>query len=78
VILQMATLGFGDIVRFPFVDPPEPALVRDGFKLLEELRRSTSASASPDLGNVSSPDCRSIRASGGCCWPRPGPAACAR
>jgi ATP-dependent helicase HrpA len=37
VILQMATLGFGDIVRFPFVDPPDPRLIRDGYKLLEEL-----------------------------------------
>ncbi|MEE4330404.1 MAG: ATP-dependent RNA helicase HrpA, partial [Wenzhouxiangella sp.] len=37
VILQMATLGFGDIGRFPFVDAPEPRLVRDGYKLLEEL-----------------------------------------
>ena len=37
VILQMATLGFGDIAAFPFVDPPDDRLVRDGFKLLEEL-----------------------------------------
>ena len=37
VILQMATLGFGDISRFPFVDPPDQRLVRDGYKLLEEL-----------------------------------------
>jgi ATP-dependent helicase HrpA len=37
VILQMATLGFGDIAAFPFVDPPDSRLVRDGYKLLEEL-----------------------------------------
>ena len=37
VILQMATLGFGDVDRFPFVDPPDSRLVRDGYKLLEEL-----------------------------------------
>jgi len=37
VILQMATLGFGEIERFPFVDPPDGRLVRDGYKLLEEL-----------------------------------------
>jgi ATP-dependent helicase HrpA len=33
----MATLGFGEIASFPFVDPPDSRLVRDGFKLLEEL-----------------------------------------
>ena len=37
VILQMATLGFGDVGSFPFVDPPDNRLVRDGYKLLEEL-----------------------------------------
>ncbi|MDJ0738700.1 MAG: ATP-dependent RNA helicase HrpA [Gammaproteobacteria bacterium] len=37
VILQMATLGFGDIAAFPFVDPPDDRLIRDGYKLLEEL-----------------------------------------
>ena len=37
VILQMATLGFGDVAAFPFVDPPDERLVRDGYKLLEEL-----------------------------------------
>jgi ATP-dependent helicase HrpA len=37
VVLQMATLGFGDIGAFPFVDPPDSRLIRDGYKLLEEL-----------------------------------------
>jgi ATP-dependent helicase HrpA len=37
VILQMAALGFGDVEGFPFVDPPDGRLVRDGYKLLEEL-----------------------------------------
>ena len=37
VILQMAALGFGDIASFPFVDPPDNRLIRDGYKLLEEL-----------------------------------------
>jgi ATP-dependent helicase HrpA len=37
VILQMASLGFGDVAAFPFVDPPDARLVRDGYKLLEEL-----------------------------------------
>jgi ATP-dependent helicase HrpA len=37
VILQMSTLGFGEVDRFPFVDPPDQRLVRDGYRLLEEL-----------------------------------------
>lgn len=37
VILQMATLGLGDVEAFPFIDPPDPRFVRDGYKLLHEL-----------------------------------------
>ncbi len=37
VILQMKMLGFGSIERFPFVDPPDPRLVTDGYRTLEEL-----------------------------------------
>ncbi|AHE97232.1 ATP-dependent RNA helicase HrpA [Thioalkalivibrio paradoxus] len=37
VILQMAALGLGDPRHFPFVDPPDPRLIRDGYRLLEEL-----------------------------------------
>ena len=37
VILQMATLGFGNPEEFPFVDAPDSRLIRDGYKLLEEL-----------------------------------------
>jgi ATP-dependent helicase HrpA len=37
VILQMLTLGLGEVERFPFIDPPDARLVRDGYKLLEEL-----------------------------------------
>ncbi|WP_177426659.1 ATP-dependent RNA helicase HrpA [Knoellia remsis] len=38
VILQMTSLGLGDVARFPFVDPPDPRQVADGVRLLEELR----------------------------------------
>ncbi|MDQ2070774.1 ATP-dependent RNA helicase HrpA [Natronospira bacteriovora] len=38
VILQMRLLKLGDPDDFPFVDPPEEGLIRDGFRLLEELR----------------------------------------
>lgn len=37
VILQMAALGLGDIDDFPFLEPPDPRFVRDGYRLLREL-----------------------------------------
>lgn len=37
VILQMASLGLGDISRFPFVEAPDSRQINDGYKLLEEL-----------------------------------------
>ncbi len=37
VILQMKLLGFGAIEPFPFIDPPDPRLVSDGYRTLEEL-----------------------------------------
>ncbi|HWJ81527.1 MAG TPA: ATP-dependent RNA helicase HrpA [Nocardioides sp.] len=37
VILQMTSLGLGDIGRFPFVEPPDRRNVQAGNQLLEEL-----------------------------------------
>src|SRR5690606_22487692 len=37
VILQMTSLGLGDVAAFPFLDPPDHRAVRDGVALLEEL-----------------------------------------
>ncbi len=37
VILQMASLGLGDIEQFPFVEPPDNQSIRDGVTVLEEL-----------------------------------------
>ncbi len=37
VILQMASLGLGDVARFPFVEPPDRRNVAAGVQLLEEL-----------------------------------------
>jgi len=37
VILQMKTLNFGDIERFPFVEKPEPRMIRDGYQVLHEI-----------------------------------------
>ncbi len=37
VILQMKVLGFGDIGDFPFIDPPDSRLIKDGYRVLEEI-----------------------------------------
>ncbi len=37
VILQMALLKLPDILHFPFIDPPPPSLVREGFRMLSDL-----------------------------------------
>ncbi len=37
VILQMTSLGLGQVDQFPFVDPPDGRAVRAGVQLLEEL-----------------------------------------
>ncbi|GAW49621.1 MULTISPECIES: ATP-dependent RNA helicase HrpA [unclassified Nocardioides] len=37
VILQMTSLGLGDVARFPFVEPPDKRNVSAGVQLLEEL-----------------------------------------
>jgi ATP-dependent helicase HrpA len=37
VILQMTALGLGDVERFPFVEAPDAASIRDGYLLLDEL-----------------------------------------
>ncbi|MEJ2033721.1 MAG: ATP-dependent RNA helicase HrpA, partial [Deltaproteobacteria bacterium] len=37
VILRMVSLHLGDPADFPFVDPPSPRAIRDGYNLLGEL-----------------------------------------
>ncbi|MCG8426129.1 MAG: ATP-dependent RNA helicase HrpA, partial [Chromatiales bacterium] len=37
VILQMKILGFGEIDKFPFVDVPDKRLIKDGYRVLEEI-----------------------------------------
>jgi ATP-dependent helicase HrpA len=37
VILQMISLGLGDIASFPFLTPPDPRGIQDGLDLLAEL-----------------------------------------
>ncbi|MBO8084996.1 MAG: ATP-dependent RNA helicase HrpA [Marichromatium sp.] len=50
VILQMKLLGFGAIERFPFIDPPDGRLVRDGYRTLEELAAIDAAGELTELG----------------------------
>ena len=38
VILQMELLRLGHIEDFPFIEPPDARYIRDGYKLLHELR----------------------------------------
>ncbi|HEX4795021.1 MAG TPA: ATP-dependent RNA helicase HrpA [Humisphaera sp.] len=37
VILQMKALALGDIEEFPFIEPPDRRLIRDGYQTLHEL-----------------------------------------
>jgi ATP-dependent helicase HrpA len=37
VILRMMELKLGDIRQFPFIDPPDPKMIRDGYRLLNDL-----------------------------------------
>ncbi len=37
VILQITSLRFGSVERFPFIDPPRGSMIRDGYKTLHEL-----------------------------------------
>jgi ATP-dependent helicase HrpA len=51
VILQMTSLGLGDIAAFPFVDAPDPRQIADGVRLLEELQAfETYAGGAPEPG----------------------------
>ena len=50
VVLQMLILGLGEVEDFPFINPPDPRMVRDGFKLLEELGAVTSAGELTSVG----------------------------
>ncbi len=37
VILQMKSLRLGRVERFPFVEPPDPKMIREGYRTLHEL-----------------------------------------
>ncbi|MFY1701431.1 ATP-dependent RNA helicase HrpA [Micromonospora sp. WMMA1923] len=48
VILQMTSIGLGDIAAFPFVDPPDRRNVTDGVNLLHELGALDPTETDPD------------------------------
>ncbi|SCF28008.1 ATP-dependent helicase HrpA [Micromonospora viridifaciens] len=47
VILQMTSIGLGDIAAFPFIDPPDRRNVTDGVNLLHELGALNPAETDP-------------------------------
>ena len=46
VILQMTSIGLGDIAAFPFIDEPDKRSITDGLQLLTELGAIEAAKAS--------------------------------
>ncbi|MBF0126119.1 MAG: ATP-dependent RNA helicase HrpA [Magnetococcales bacterium] len=50
VILQMKSMGLGEIEHFPFVDPPTPCAIRHGMRFLEELGAITEAGKLTEVG----------------------------
>jgi ATP-dependent helicase HrpA len=46
VILQMTSIGLGDIAAFPFIDEPDKRSITDGLQLLTELGAIDSAKSS--------------------------------
>ena len=50
VILQMISLGLGDIERFPFLQPPDKRGIKDGLDLLIELHAVTPPPANTPEG----------------------------
>ncbi len=53
VILQMISLGLGDIANFPFLQPPDARGIKDGLDLLRELGAvSTSTAGNPAITRI--------------------------
>lgn len=51
VILRMASLRLGDVEAFPFLEPPAPKAVADGYQLLNELGAVTEERTLTPLGD---------------------------
>ncbi|MBE0583697.1 MAG: ATP-dependent RNA helicase HrpA, partial [Desulfofustis sp.] len=52
VILQMVALKLGDPFAFPFLDPPKPGAIREGYRMLHELGALTEGGRLTDYGSV--------------------------
>ncbi|KQS73674.1 ATP-dependent RNA helicase HrpA [Modestobacter sp. Leaf380] len=52
VLLQMASLGLGEVEDFPFLDPPDRRSVADGIALLEELGALTPEGELTETGRA--------------------------
>ena len=52
VILQMAYLQLPDIRTFPFIDPPTPQLIREGFRALCDIQALTDAGRITKEGRI--------------------------
>lgn len=52
VILQMLSLGLGEISEFPFLTPPDKRDIRDGLALLEELGAVRAKQSPPRITKI--------------------------
>ena len=50
MILQTLSLNLGEIEQFPFLDPPRPEAIRDGYKTLFEIGAVDGAQRLTKLG----------------------------
>jgi ATP-dependent helicase HrpA len=50
VILRMKALHLGEVERFPFLEPPRPKAIADGYQLLNELGATDDANELTPLG----------------------------
>jgi ATP-dependent helicase HrpA len=50
VILRMKSLDLGDVEDFPFLDPPQPKAITEGYRVLEELGALGEGRALTPLG----------------------------
>ncbi len=52
VILQMISLSLGDPRKFPFIDPPAPRAINDGYRILRELGAITGENRLTKRGRI--------------------------
>ncbi|HET7831332.1 MAG TPA: ATP-dependent RNA helicase HrpA [Gallionella sp.] len=51
VILRMSALDLGEVAEFPFIEPPTPRMIADGYQLLAELGAIDDANKLTKLGH---------------------------